>query len=56
MIREIFQRCGEIQTIRMSKKNFCHVRFLFENSVEAAFYFSGCVLYFPLMFPVKFPL
>lgn len=28
-------------TIRLSKKNFCHIRFVFENSVDAAIYLSG---------------
>jgi hypothetical protein len=41
IIREIFERCGEMTTIRLSKKNFCHIRFVFENSVDAAIYLSG---------------
>lgn len=41
VIHEIFERCGEITTLRLSKKNFCHVRFVFEASVDAALYLSG---------------
>ncbi|XP_076623463.1 ecto-NOX disulfide-thiol exchanger 2 [Colletes latitarsis] len=41
IIREIFERCGEITTLRLSKKNFCHIRFVLENSVDLAIYLSG---------------
>lgn len=41
LVREMFEQCGEIATIRMSKKNFCHVRFELEQSIEAAIYLSG---------------
>ncbi|KAK4872811.1 hypothetical protein RN001_014840 [Aquatica leii] len=41
IIREVFERCGEITTLRLSKKNFCHIRFLFEASVDAAIFLSG---------------
>ncbi|KAL1502385.1 hypothetical protein ABEB36_007532 [Hypothenemus hampei] len=41
IIQEVFERCGEITTLRLSKKNFCHVRFVFETSVDAAIYLSG---------------
>ena len=41
IVREIFDRCGEISTIRMSKKNFCHIRFELESFVENAVYLSG---------------
>lgn len=41
IIHEIFERCGEIQTLRLSKKNFCHIRFTFEASVDSAIYLSG---------------
>lgn len=41
MIRELFDRCGEIMTLRLSKKNFCHIRFAFEASVDSAIYLSG---------------
>uniref|UniRef100_A0A336MLK2 CSON003489 protein n=2 Tax=Culicoides sonorensis TaxID=179676 RepID=A0A336MLK2_CULSO len=41
IIHEIFERCGEITTLRLSKKNFCHIRFVFEASVESAIYLSG---------------
>lgn len=41
IIQEIFERCGEITTLRLSKKNFCHIRFVLETSVDAAIYLSG---------------
>lgn len=41
IIQEIFERCGEITTLRLSKKNFCHIRFTLEASVDAAIYLSG---------------
>lgn len=41
VIREVFERCGEITTLRLSKKNFCHIRFVFEASVDSAIYLSG---------------
>lgn len=41
IIREIFERCGEITTLRYSKKNFCHIRFVYEASVDSAIYLSG---------------
>lgn len=41
IISEVFERCGEITTLRLSKKNFCHIRFVYENSVDAAIFLSG---------------
>ncbi|XP_054722333.1 ecto-NOX disulfide-thiol exchanger 2-like [Uloborus diversus] len=41
IIREIFERCGKISVIRMSKKNFCHIRFTEECHVDNAIYLSG---------------
>ncbi|CAH0546098.1 unnamed protein product [Brassicogethes aeneus] len=41
IITEVFERCGEITTLRLSKKNFCHIRFVYENSVDAAIFLSG---------------
>ncbi|XP_017753347.1 PREDICTED: ecto-NOX disulfide-thiol exchanger 2 isoform X2 [Eufriesea mexicana] len=41
IIQEIFERCGEITTLRLSKKNFCHIRFVLETSVDSAIYLSG---------------
>lgn len=41
IIREVFDRCGEITTLRLSKKNFCHIRFVYEASVDSAIYLSG---------------
>lgn len=37
----MFERCGEITTLRLSKKHFCHIRFVFEASVDSAIYLSG---------------
>lgn len=41
IIMEVFDRCGEITTLRLSKKNFCHIRFMFEGCIDAAIYLSG---------------
>lgn len=41
ILHEIFETCGEITTLRLSKKNFCHIRFVTEASVEAAITYSG---------------
>lgn len=41
VISEVFERCGEITTLRLSKKNFCHIRFMFEASVDSAIFLSG---------------
>lgn len=41
IIHEVFERCGEITTLRLSKKNFCHIRFVYEVSVDAAIFLSG---------------
>lgn len=41
ILHEVFERCGEITTLRLSKKNFCHIRYVFEASVDAAIYLSG---------------
>ncbi|XP_075161163.1 uncharacterized protein LOC142233986 [Haematobia irritans] len=41
ILREIFESCGEISTLRMSKKNFCHIRFRNEESIDRAIYLSG---------------
>ncbi|XP_044003931.1 ecto-NOX disulfide-thiol exchanger 2 isoform X2 [Aphidius gifuensis] len=40
-IQEIFERCGEITTLRLSKKSFCHIRFASEDCVDSAIYLSG---------------
>lgn len=40
-VREIFERYGRIQILRLSKKNFCHIRFDRENCVDAAMAISG---------------
>ncbi|XP_077987331.1 ecto-NOX disulfide-thiol exchanger 2-like [Glandiceps talaboti] len=41
IVTEIFERCGGITSIRMSKKNFCHIRFENELCVDNAIYLSG---------------
>lgn len=41
LVREVFQHCGTITTVRMSKKNFCHIRFETEEQVDRAIALSG---------------
>merc|ERR1719357_1926474 len=41
VIQDIFGKCGPMQTIRMNKKNFCHIRFVNEGSVSSAVLLSG---------------
>jgi len=41
VVEEIFGKCGEIQTLRMSKKSFCHIRYAQEFCVDNAMYLSG---------------
>ncbi|XP_017089636.2 ecto-NOX disulfide-thiol exchanger 2 isoform X1 [Drosophila bipectinata] len=41
IIREIFESCGDITTLRMSKKNFCHIRYRQEAAIDRAIYLSG---------------
>ena len=41
LLTEIFENCGRICSIRMSKKNFAHIRFELEESVDRAIYISG---------------
>jgi len=42
ILQEVFQHiCGEICAIRMSKKNFCHIRFDNESAVDNAIALSG---------------
>ncbi|CAG5025606.1 unnamed protein product [Parnassius apollo] len=40
-VREIFEPYGRIQILRLSKKNFCHIRFDRESCVDAAMAISG---------------
>ncbi|VVC90884.1 unnamed protein product [Leptidea sinapis] len=40
-VREIFEEYGRIQILRLSKKNFCHIRFDRESCVDAAMAVSG---------------
>ncbi|XP_063535589.1 ecto-NOX disulfide-thiol exchanger 2-like [Cydia strobilella] len=41
IVREVFENYGRIQTLRLSKKNFCHIRFDRESCVDAAMLISG---------------
>ncbi|XP_070818680.1 ecto-NOX disulfide-thiol exchanger 2-like isoform X2 [Chaetodon trifascialis] len=41
LIMDVFGRCGDIAAIRKSKKNFCHVRFVEELTVDKALLLSG---------------
>ncbi|XP_054453586.1 ecto-NOX disulfide-thiol exchanger 2 isoform X3 [Anoplopoma fimbria] len=41
LIMEIFGQCGDITAIRKSKKNFCHIRFAEEFTVDKALFLSG---------------
>uniref|UniRef100_A0A3P9K733 Ecto-NOX disulfide-thiol exchanger 2 n=1 Tax=Oryzias latipes TaxID=8090 RepID=A0A3P9K733_ORYLA len=41
LIVEIFGQCGDITAIRKSKKNFCHIRFAEEGTVDKALFLSG---------------
>lgn len=40
-VRDIFEPYGRIHTLRLSKKDFCHIRFDRENSVDGAMQLSG---------------
>ena len=41
ILMEIFERCGEIQSLRFFKRSFCHVRFVSESAVDAAILLTG---------------
>ncbi|XP_019616389.1 PREDICTED: ecto-NOX disulfide-thiol exchanger 2-like isoform X2 [Branchiostoma belcheri] len=41
IIQEVFERCGGIVSIRMSKRNFCHIRFDDQTVVDRAIALSG---------------
>ncbi|CAG08327.1 unnamed protein product [Tetraodon nigroviridis] len=41
LIMEVFGQCGDITAIRKSKKNFCHIRFAEESTVDKAVFVSG---------------
>lgn len=43
LIVEVFGQCGDIAAIRKSKKNFCHIRFVEEFTVDKALLLSGKV-------------
>ncbi|KAL4703278.1 hypothetical protein ACJJTC_015410 [Scirpophaga incertulas] len=40
-VRDIFEQYGRIITLRLSKKDFCHIRFDRESSVDSAILLSG---------------
>lgn len=50
LIMEVFGQCGDITAIRKSKKNFCHIRFADEFTVDKALFLSGTLLVVPLWF------
>ncbi|CAH2039704.1 unnamed protein product, partial [Iphiclides podalirius] len=41
IVRDIFERYGRIQILRLSKKNFCHIRFDRESCADAAMAITG---------------
>ena len=41
IMREVFERCGEIMSYRKGRKNFCHIRFTEEMHVDNSVYVSG---------------
>ena len=41
ILQEVFEKSGPIETIRLGKKNFAHIRFITHESVEQAMYLSG---------------
>ncbi|KAI5645453.1 RNA recognition motif domain-containing protein [Phthorimaea operculella] len=41
VVREVFENYGRIHILRLSTKNFCHIRFDRESSVDAAMAISG---------------
>lgn len=41
ILHEVFERCGQIETVRLGKKNFAHIRFVHHDAVEQAIYLSG---------------
>ncbi|XP_046331144.2 ecto-NOX disulfide-thiol exchanger 2-like isoform X2 [Haliotis rufescens] len=41
ILQEVFEKCGNIVSVRLSKKNFSHIRFEFHDSVERALFISG---------------
>lgn len=41
IVREMLENCGAICSLRLSKKNFAHVRFEVHDSVERALFFAG---------------
>ncbi|XP_037074332.1 ecto-NOX disulfide-thiol exchanger 2-like [Pollicipes pollicipes] len=41
ILRDVFRRCGQISSVRMSQKNFAHIRYELEVYVEYAIMLSG---------------
>jgi len=46
IMKSIFTNYGEILTIRLSNRKFCHIRFENERSVDLALELSGILVYF----------
>jgi len=44
LLREMFEKCGTICSLRMSKKNFAHIRFEELDAVDKALFYSGLSL------------
>ncbi|XP_074658010.1 ecto-NOX disulfide-thiol exchanger 2-like [Tubulanus polymorphus] len=40
-LREIFNTCGPINSLRLSKKNFAHIRFMSEEFIDRCLVYSG---------------
>lgn len=55
IISEVFEQCGAISAIRKSKKNFCHIRFAEEHTVDKALFLSGMHLQMFLFFSLPLP-
>ena len=41
MLREVFEGYGDICTLRIGKKNYAHLRYAHEESIDSALYLSG---------------
>lgn len=44
IVSEVFVNYGPIQSLRLSKKHYCHIRYEMENSVESAIELNGYLL------------
>jgi hypothetical protein len=41
ILQEMFSNCGQIYSLRLSKKNFAHIRFTSLEAVDKALFYSG---------------